>query len=129
MSGDRRTRRRFLADLLFAGGALTAASALGYVATRDNVPAQPPAALDPPAAVETPCALGTPGNPPPTKNEPCLGENCEVRPSGSLTIGEFPVPEPVQAPKKKPWRDPMAPPVRRPEPQLAGRMIPARPRP
>jgi len=41
VSDERRTRRRFLADFLFAGGAVTAASVLGYVATHETPAAAP----------------------------------------------------------------------------------------
>lgn len=138
MSGDRRSRRRFLADMLFVGGAVTAASVLGYVSTR--TPAEDlPTGCGSPTTWDTPTpgAVGTHGGPNPSGGPPCRAEGsgaptpaetCEVRPSGQVTIREVPGPEPVQTPKKL-LRDPMAPPVRKPEPQLAGRMVPSRNRP
>jgi hypothetical protein len=67
VSDERRTRRRFLADLLFAGGAVTAASVLGYVATHEA-----------PAATPTPVA---PVPPPPQRLAPA-GDVAPVRPEG-----------------------------------------------
>jgi len=69
-----RTRRRFLADLLFAGGAVTAASMLGYVATHRE-----PVAADQPTPDETPSAC-TP--------------NVDMRPAGEM---EPPRPAPSAA--------------------------------
>lgn len=62
MSDERRTRRRFLADLLFAGGAVTAASVLGYAATHEA-----PAAT--PTPVAPPPGLAPPGNVAPARPE------------------------------------------------------------
>jgi len=54
MSEDRRTRRRFLADMLFAGGAVTAASVLGYGATHTGEQPQPEQPVAAPATPATP---------------------------------------------------------------------------
>ena len=62
MSGDRKTRRRFLADMLFAGGAVTAASVMGYVATHwEPKPVQqPPGAMLPCTPQPSPATAPTP---------------------------------------------------------------------
>jgi len=77
VSEDRKTRRRFLADLLFAGGALTAASVLGYTATHTGAQTAAagtptPAALETPAAVETPIAPST------------CAPNLDLQPAGAM---------------------------------------------
>lgn len=122
MSEDRKTRRRFLADLLFAGGAVTAASVLGYAATHTGapaaagtptpaVPAETPAAPVTPAAQETPICpdpdLQPGGAAPPPR---------EVMPSGRAAPSR---PRPVT-------RDPMAPSSIREDTQPEGGARPAR---
>jgi len=61
MSDDKRTRRRFLADMLFAGGAVTAASVLGYVATHTKpTPQHPVGAMVPATPAPSPALAPTP---------------------------------------------------------------------
>ncbi len=75
-----RTRRRFLADLLFAGGALTAASVVGYVVTHQG-PEQAGA------------------QPTPTPETPVCTPNPDMRPAGEMQPAR---PAASQAPAPRP---------------------------
>lgn len=100
MSGDKKTRRRFLADMLFAGGAVTAASVLGYLATHTKpVPEQHPVgAMVPATPPPTPAIAPTPlselqpdgdvAYPRPEK------QKCETRPDALRPAGAPPPPPP-----------------------------------
>lgn len=85
MSDDRRTRRRFLADMLFAGGAVTAASVLGYVATRTETS---PAPVPQPAGTQAPAC------------------NVEVVPEGKVAAPNPQVVIPVREPEIRPGGKP-----------------------
>jgi hypothetical protein len=65
MSDDKKTRRRFMADMLFAGGAVTAASVLGYVAThwKPRPEQQPVGAMVPCTPQPSPAVAPTPVEP------------------------------------------------------------------
>lgn len=79
MSGDRRSRRRFLADVLFAGGALTAASMLGYVATHEAAaPVPTPAPVAQPVVPE----LQPPGDMVAPRPQAVASPRLDVRPAG-----------------------------------------------
>ena len=82
MSGDRKTRRRFIADALFAGGALTAASWLGYNATHKQ---EKPICELTPTVVDSPTPACTPRE--------------DMRPAGEMEAP--PPPAPSQAPREQ----------------------------
>ncbi|MFN8610417.1 MAG: hypothetical protein U0931_22960 [Vulcanimicrobiota bacterium] len=74
MSGDKVNRRRFLADLLFAGGALTAAALLAQTGEAEKKPsptATPKATGTPTEKLDGDVAL--PASPTPKPPEPPLG--------------------------------------------------------
>ena len=87
MSDDRRTRRRFLADMLFAGGAVTAASVLGYVTTH-TTPEPPPPAI--PSFTPTPQC------------------NLDIQPEGKMAVPNPQVVIPIREPEIRPGGKPVA---------------------
>lgn len=89
---NKRTRRRFLADMLFLGGGVTAAAMIAKSQMGKEPTPEPPlaGAVAPPEAVKTPCP--TPAQttecPPPLPGEPMPPE----------IEGEFVLPEDPPAP-------------------------------
>ena len=73
MSGDKIKRRRFLADLLFAGGAVSAAALLAQAgdAERKPSPSPTPQRTSSPPQLDGDVAL--PASPSPSTPEPALG--------------------------------------------------------
>jgi len=121
VSEDRKTRRRFLADMLFAGGALTAASVLGYVAT--HTAGETAAATPTPEVVGTGGPLETPGPGTPA----CTPAPIDIRPAGAV-----PAPPPREVmpsgrtanPRPVVPRDPMAPQRQDSQPEGGARPAP-----
>lgn len=80
MSEDKIKRRRFLADILFAGGALSAAALLARAAIPQKPDPQPAGAVVCPSPVATPQLGGEPSPP---------------QPDPASIRGDFKVPQPV----------------------------------
>lgn len=99
---QQRTRRRFLADLLFVGGGVTAASLVAKNALWDSNPG-PVAAGEmamPQELAATPCPLPTPETP------PMPGAPVPIE-----TKGDFSAPQPDQPTVKGGYSPPVRPPT------------------
>lgn len=96
MSDDKIKRRRFLADLLFAGGAVTAAALLAQAGSAEKKPATPSPS---PTGPQLDGDVATPTSPtpkPPGPPEPALGG----KPMAPMVKGEVSVPQRPAPPKK-----------------------------
>lgn len=99
MSGDKINRRRFLADLLFAGGAVTAAALLAQTGDAEKKPSPSPtpkATCKSPEGIQLDGDVTMPASPTPKPPEPVLGGK-PMAPS-PMVKGEVAVP--IQKPKK-----------------------------
>ena len=95
MSSDKMKRRRFLADLLFAGGAVTAAALLAQAGAAEKKPATPSPS---PTCSQRDGDVAMPISPSPRPPEPALGG----KPTAPMVKGEVSVPQHRPAPPKKP---------------------------
>jgi len=111
MSDDKKTRRRFMADMLFAGGALTAASVLGYVAThwKPHPEQHPAGAMAPCTPQPSPAIAPTPVEPEmlpegdmiaPEKPQDCT-PNVDLRPAGAPPPPHYRPPVQTQKGKRR----------------------------
>lgn len=109
---QRKSRRRFLADMLFLGGGLTAAGLLAKSQLMTPEPEPVPAGAMP----ATPCALPESTPTPSCSHTP----DSNGIPPGAAGGMEMPVPPPE--PRSSPGKDPFS---NRPQPDLnvAGRMV------
>lgn len=108
MSDDKIKRRRFLADLLFAGGAVSAAALLAKVTqTKGQTTVATGSPLPTPACTSTPAGTSTPQPP--------------VQLDGDVAVPQKPVPEPRLG-------GAVAPPMPQ-QPRVKGDAAPPRPKP
>lgn len=91
MSEDKIKRRRFLADVLFAGGGLTAAAFLAKAGFERSQPDQLPGAVAVPNDGQTPTCEQTPSCTP-TPDDPSLGG--EPMPPEPPMPGQMALPQP-----------------------------------
>ncbi len=73
MSGDKIKRRRFLADLLFAGGAVTAAALLAQAGDAEKKPSPSPTPQKTQCPPQLDGDVAIPTSPSPKPPEPVLG--------------------------------------------------------
>lgn len=120
---NKRSRRRFLADMLFVGGGVTAAALLAKSQFLDDKPVQPvtghtPPPIEPPplagAAVpeQNPTPCETPNTPLPGEPMPPEIEGEYVLPDPAHTKGDYVQPNPAPQPR---------------EPKLGGKPIAPKP--
>lgn len=98
MSGDKIKRRRFLADLLFAGGAVTAAALLAQAGEAERKPSPSPTPQKTQCPVQLDGDVSLPASPHAKPPEPALGG--KPMPPQPMLKGEPMPPRQTQQPKK-----------------------------